>query len=313
MFNPRCVVQKPRMRYRPKHIAEYILLRGLLGIVNLLPLRAALAIGWGIGALFFYVFKFRASEAQRRLQEVYGDRFSPKERKQIAWRSFRNICFNAIEAARFYKLTPEQMKQMPVYKDIEQVHQKYKKEGPLIVATAHMGNWDLAGVASKLDGMPIFSIARRQKNPLTDELLNKMRNATGMEVVHNDSRILQNVVRNLKKGGVLAILPDVRSRTKALSIDFLGGQANLGAGVALFAQMANCPIIPVVLTRRGWTEHHCTLFEPIIPDPSQDKKEEWQRMMQELITVFDQEISKEPEQYFWFNKRWVLDPLKKTE
>ena len=301
------------MKYRPKHIAEYILLRGLLGLVNLLPLRAALCIGWSIGALFFYVLKFRTVEAQRRLEEVYGDRFSLKERKQIAWISLRNICFNAIEAARFYKLTPEKIRQMPVYQSIEQVHKRYNAEGPLIVATAHMGNWDLAGFASKLDGMPIFSIARRQKNPLTDELLNKMRNATGMDVLHNDSRVLQNVVRNLKKGGVLAILPDVRSRTQALSIDFLGGQANLGAGAALFAQMAKCPIIPVVLTRRGWTQHDCTVFDAISLDPSKDKKEEWHRMMQELITVFDQEIAKQPEQYFWFNKRWVLDPLKDSE
>jgi Kdo2-lipid IVA lauroyltransferase/acyltransferase len=299
------------MKHRPKHIVEYILLRALLGIVNILPLRIARSIGWTIGALFFYVFRFRAVEAQRRLEEVYGDRFSPKERKKIAWISFRNICFNAIEAARFSKMTTEQVQQMPLYQTLDKILQHHQNEGPLIVATAHMGNWDLAGVASQLIGLPVFSIARRQSNPLTDELLNQMRNATGMEVVLNDSRVLQNVVRKLKKGGVLAILPDVRSRKKALSIDFLGGQANLGAGTALFAQMAKCPIIPVVLTRRGWAQHEGTAFDLIIPDPSKDKKEEHHRMMQELATVFTDAIAQQPEQYFWFNKRWVLDPLKK--
>lgn len=299
------------MIHRPKHIAEYVLLRGLLAIVNVLPLRLALAVGWLLGALFFYVLRFRAAEAQRRLTEVFGDRFTVKERRRIAWLSFRNICFNAVEAARFHKLTPEQMRRMPLYRSIEKVHSAYKQNGPLIVATAHMGNWDLAGVASKLDGLPIFSIARRQKNPLTDELLNKMRNATGMEVVLNDSRVLQNVVRQLKKGGVLAILPDVRSRTEALAIDFLGGQANLGAGAALFAQMANCPIYPVVLIRRGWTQHDCQVFEPIAPDPALDRNADRQQMMQRLVSIFDAEIRAHPEQYFWFNKRWVLDPIKK--
>lgn len=301
------------MSHRPKHIAEYVLLRGLLAIVNVLPLRLALAVGWLLGALFFYVLRFRAAEAQRRLKEVFGDRFTAKERRRIAWLSFRNICFNAVEAARFHKLTPEQMRRMPLYRSIEKVHSAYKQNGPLIVATAHMGNWDLAGVASKLDGLPIFSIARRQKNPLTDELLNKMRNATGMEVVLNDSRVLQNVVRQLKKGGVLAILPDVRSRTEALAIDFLGGQANLSAGAALFAQMANCPIYPVVLIRRGWTQHDCQVFEPIAPDPTLDRNADRLRIMQKLVSIFDAEIHAHPEQYFWFNKRWVLDPIKKME
>jgi len=299
------------MKYRLKHVVEYILLRGLVGLIRLLPLRCGLALGWLIGAFFFHVLRYRRNKALSRLKEVFGERFTEKERKNIAWLSFRNICFNAVEAARFGKLTPEQMKQMPLYNAIDQVHQRFKENGPLIVATAHMGNWDLAGVASKLDDMPIFSIARRQKNPLTDDLLNKMRNATGMEVVLNDSRVLQNVVRKLKGGEVLAILPDVRSRTEALSIDFLGGKANLGAGTAIFAQMANCPVVPVVLTRRGWAQHDCKLFDPILPDPSADKKEDRERMMQQLVPIFDEEIQANPEQYFWFNKRWVLDPIKK--
>ncbi len=298
------------MKHRQKHIFEYILLRGLLGIVNLLPLRAGLAIGWLIGAFFFRVLRFRRDKALSRLSEVFGNRFTEKERQRIAWHSFRNICFNAIEVARFKKLRPEKLRKMPLYQQMEHVQELHKEKGPLILATAHMGNWDLAGVACKLDDMPIFSIARRQKNPMTDDLLNQMRNATGMDVVLNDSRILQHVVKRLKKGEVLAILPDVRSNTKALSLDFLGGQANLGPGTALFAQMAKCPVVPVVLTRRGWTEHHCTVFDPILPNPDVDKNADRERIMRELMSIFDAEIQANPEQYFWFNKRWVLDPIR---
>lgn len=299
------------MKHRTKHIFEYVMLRGLLVVVNFLPLRLALGIGWLIGAFFFYVLRFRRTKAESRLKQVFGDRFTAKERRGIAWLSFRNICFNAVEAARFGKLTPEKLQRMPIYTGIVDMQEIYRKSGAFIFATAHMGNWDLAGAACKLAGIPVFSIARRQKNPLTDELLNKMRNATGMEVVLNDSTVLRNVVRRLKAGEVLAILPDVRSNTEALSINFLGGKANLGAGVALFAQMANCPIYPAVLLRRGWTHHDYKTFDPIFPDPSVDKKEDWQRMMQKLVSIFDAEIRARPEQYFWFNKRWVLDPIRK--
>ena len=298
------------MKHHPKHIIEYLLLRGLLGVTNLLPLRGALALGWLVAALFFHLLRYRRTQVDARLREVFGDRLTMRERHRIAWMSLRNISFNAIEAARFHKLTPDQIQRMPLYRAIDQVHQKYRSDGPLIIATAHMGNWDLAGVASKLDDLPIFSIARRQKNPLTDNLLNQMRNATGMEVILNDSRILQNVVRKIKDGGVLAILPDVRSKTSDIQVDFLGGRASLGAGTALFAQMAKCPIIPVVLTRCGWTQHDCIVFDPVVPDPTRDKKEERQRIMQEIISLFDAEIMRQPEQYFWFNKRWILDPAR---
>jgi len=297
------------MKHRPKHIFEYVLLRGLLGLVNILPLRAALAVGWLVGAFFFYVLRYRSVEAQRRIQQVFGDRFTAKERKHIAWLSFRNICFNAVEMARFHKLTPEQVRRMPLYEQLEQVQRFHKENGPLVFTTAHIGNWDLGGVASKLDGLPIFSIARRQKNPLTDALLNKMRNATGMEVVLNDSRILQNVVKKLKAGEILAILPDVRSRESDLKVNFLNGTASLGAGTAIFAQMAKCPILPVALIRKGWTRHEAKVFDLIRPNPEADKAEDRARIMQELISVLDAEIQAHPEQYFWFNKRWVLDPV----
>lgn len=298
------------MKYRPKHIIEYLFARGLFGLVNALPLRMALGAGWLIARFFFHILRYRTVEAQRRLEEVFGDRFTPRERRHIAWISFRNICFNAVEAARFGKLTPEKLQRMPLYEQMKQVQKYHQENGPLVFTTAHMGNWDLAGVAAKLDGMPIFSIARRQKNPLTDQLLNDMRNATGMEVLLNDSRILQNVVKKLKKGAVLAILPDVRSATEALPIDFLGGQANLGPGTAIFAQMAKCPIVPLVVIRKGWTQHEAKIFDPILPNPEADKAEDRLRIMQEVLAIFDAQIREHPEQYFWFNKRWVLDPIK---
>jgi KDO2-lipid IV(A) lauroyltransferase len=297
------------MNHRPKHIVEYVLLRFWLGLANLLPLRVALAIGWLMGHFFFSVMRWRRDLAIARLEEVFGDRYTPRERKQIAWHSFRNLCFNAVEAARFHKMTRKQVQQMPLYPDMMQVCELYKQNGPMILATIHMGNWDLAGVAGQLIDLPIFSIARRQKNPLTDAYLNRMRNASGMEVVLNDTRILQNVVKKLKAGAILAILPDVRQKESDVQVDFLNGRASLGAGTALFAQMAKCPIIPVVLTRRGWTKHNGKKFDPIIPDPTANKKEDRARIMQELVSVLNQEILANPEQYFWFNKRWVLDPV----
>ena len=299
------------MKHRIKHTFEYVMLRILFVAANILPLRLALALGWLIGAFFFYVLRFRQEKAESRLKQVFGDRFTAKERKHIAWLSFRNICFNAVEAARFGKLTQKKLQRMPIYTGITAMQEIYRKNGAFIFSTAHMGNWDLGGVLCKLAGIPVFSIARRQKNPLTDDLLNRIRSTTGMDVVLNDSTVLRNVVRRLKAGEVLAILPDVRSATEALSIDFLGGKANLGAGAALFAQMANCPIYPIALLRRGWTHHEYKVFDPIYPDPSLDKKEDWQRMMQTLVSIFDAEIRAHPEQYFWFNKRWVLDPIRK--
>ena len=297
--------------HRPKHIFEYMLLVSAGGILRTLPLRVALSLGWLVAKCMHHIRGgFRKKEAHRRLREVYGDRFSDKEIKQMAWISWRNLCFNAVEMIRFSKLTVEDVKKQPLAKEAPRLFKALEKEeNGYIFATIHMGNWDMAGVTADLMGMPIFSIARRQKNPLTDDYLNKARNAFNMEIILNDSKILKGVIRRIRAGKVLAILPDVRNRTEAFPIKFLNGEANLGAGVALFARQCKCPIYPAVVRRIGWTQHDVTIFDPIYPDLEMEKADDWKRIMQEMMTLFNDEIAKTPEQYFWYNKRWVLDPV----
>ncbi len=299
------------MKNRPKHIFEYLLLVSAGGLLRTLPLRVALALGWLVAAGMHHIGGgFRKQEAYRRLHEVYGDRFSEKKIKQMAWISWRNLCFNAVEMIRFSKLTIADVKKQPLAKEAPRLIEALEKEANgYIFATIHMGNWDMAGVTADLMGLPIFSIARRQKNPLTDAYLNKARNAFNMEVILNDSKILKGVIRRIRAGKVLAILPDVRNQTEALPIQFLNGEANLGAGVALFARQCKCPIYPAVVRRVGWTKHDVTIFDPIYPDPEVEKSDDWKRIMQQMMTLFNDEIAKTPEQYFWYNKRWVLDPI----
>jgi len=298
------------MKYRPKHVIEYALLRIVGGLLRVLPLRAGLFLAWIIAGTMHFIVRFRTAEARRRIRAVFGNRFSEKEIRRIAWISWRNLCFNAVEAARFPKFKRTDMEKQPLAGQIHFLRNEYERLGKgFILATIHFGNWELSGIACDLLGIPVFSFARPQKNPLTNAYLNRMRGATGIEVVENNSSILRSVIRRLKEGKVMGILPDVRARTKALSIDFLGGKANIGAGTVLFARQVNCPIYGGVVRRIGWTRHECILFEPLYPDPSLDKQADYQRMMQHLMTQFESVIRKNPEQYFWYNKRWVLDPL----
>ena len=70
-----------------------------------------------------------------------------------------------------------------------------------------MGNWDLAGIITDLHQIPIFSIARRQKNPLTDAYLNRARNSFNMEILLNDNHVLKEIIRRLKQRQLFATSP----------------------------------------------------------------------------------------------------------
>ena len=295
---------------RPKHIVEYLALRGFGSLVNRIPHRLALIVGWGTAFLIHHMFRFRVSIARQRIREVFLDRFSEKEIRKVAWISWRNTCLNAVDLLRMPSLSLEQIQQhIDGMHEVDTIRSVCDEGNGVVLAVPHSGCWDMAGVLCDLKGLPIFFIARRQKNPLTDDFINRMRGTSGIETVLNDSRMLRGVIRKLKEGKVLAMLPDVRSRTPSLSIEFLGGSANLGAGMAMFSRLTGAPILPAGLIREGWSHHRWKTFDPIRPDKSLDKKADWQRMTQKVLSLFNQFIREHPENYFWYSKRWVLDPL----
>lgn len=296
------------MKYRPKHILEYVMVVSIAGLMRILPLRAALALGWLAAAVSHYLGRVHVERTRERVRQVLGADAPDKEVRRVAWLAWRNLCFNAVEGFRFIQLTPDMIRRQPLVSlehDLKRILGEC--ENGFILATPHMGNWEIAGIAADLLGFPLFVIVRKQKNPLIDRYINKMRRAFTLEVLHRESKIWKSVADRIKQGKVLAILPDINSKNRGVTVDFLNGRATIAPGAAHFAQLAKCPIYPIVVRRVGWTKHGATLLDPILPDPDADRDEDQQRIMQEIMEAFSREILRTPEQYFWHNKRWVLN------
>jgi KDO2-lipid IV(A) lauroyltransferase len=148
---------------------------------------------------------------------------------------------------------------------------------------------------------------------LFDDYLNSTREKSGMPILMRGASTLKDIIRRLKAGQMLAILPDVRMRTEAVKVRFLGKEANIGGGMAMFARHANVPVFPVIVTRVGWTRHVAQIYPPVWSDPALDKETDIQQMSQKVMDIVSDAIMAQPEQWFWYNKRWVLEPVEKDE
>lgn len=293
---------------RLRHVFEYAALRTIGGVLGRLPYRIALALAWGLAGVSYRASRRRRAEAYRRIRQVVGATLPETRVRYIAWIAWRNLFFNAVEMARFPRLGDRWIECHTDFADLDRLRAGLGGGHGAIVAVPHAGNWDLAGIVTHRAGLPIFSIARRQKNPLADAWLNRMRSATGMPVVHNDAHLLRAVLRNLRQGMLLAILPDVRARTGGVPVPFLNGTAYWGPGAALFSRQTGAPLFPAILVREGWTRHRLRVYDSIQPDPTRDKVDDIARMTAALAATLSRAILDAPEQYFWYNKRWVLDP-----
>jgi len=297
-------------RIRPKHILEYAVLRVADAIVQVLPYRAALFLAWLHAWPSHFIFQFRRKEAKRRIRQVFGDETSEARVNRIAWISWRNTLFNAVDMMRISRLSREWIDRNVSWSEMRDALLEHRKTGQgAVLALPHMGAWDLAATVGISWGIPLFSVAGRQRNPLTNRYISKLRLSGGIETLERGDGTMKQVFRRLRAGGFFAVLPDVRMRTPDIEVPFLGGTANLGRGMAVFARKVGVPVFTCAAVRRGWTGHVINSFATIRSDESLDKNADVMRMTRQIACIIDDAIRREPEQWFWYNKRWVLDPL----
>ena len=300
------------MAYKKPTLKYYLVaLRGFAASFSLMPYRLALFVGFGLAWFAFHVVRFRRQEAEERIREALGDHLGDREVRRIAWISFRNFLFNGVDLLRMSRVNRAWIEKTVDYEEAVEKFRSHLTPGEgAVLAIPHMGTWDLAGVGMQLIGFPMFFITGRQHNPLTDAHFNRLRGVTGIETVpRGDARLAFKVLLNLKKGKILGFMPDLRAKQKAISVRFFGKEANVYGGMAAFARQAGVKITPAITTRVGWTRQRWRTCDPVVSDPSVDRTQDWQRMTQEVMSAFEQAIRAEPEQYFWYNKRWILFPF----
>lgn len=293
---------------RAKHRFEFALVRLMGALLSRTPYRFALLVGFALALFGHYVLRYRRDAAWVRIRQVFPES-TPRQVRHIAWQSWRNFIFNLVD---IFRLESVDLTWIDTHVSgsaavREQISKHCETGQGGILASPHMGAAELAAVMMQRFGAPVFLITGRQSNALVDERLNEMRAATGIPIVQKGSSLLRSVIRRLKSGEILAFLADLRVED-GIVVDFLGTKASVAPGMALFAHQARVPILPVILARDGWARHRITLCPAVVPDPNAPRQEDQQRLTQEVFDIIDTAIRERPEQWFWFNKSWILDP-----
>ena len=295
------------MKVKLAHRMEYAAARTVCGLLAALPHRAALALAWGPARLAWALNGRLRAQTRRRLRQALGPDRPDRELERIAWRAFRNLAFTAVEGMRLPGIDKAWVDRHMGKGEIEEVHAELSKGRGLIVAIPHMGNWELAGIALQSQGVNLITLVRRQKNPLMNAWLNRVRTATGVEAIDTHSRDIGEVARKLNAGNkVLTILPDVRAKSGGVRVRYLGAETDVPGGTAHYAREAGLPILTAEVVREGWMAHGWRKTGRIEPDMASGAAEDAHRIMQYVMDRFSESVRAHPENYFWFNKRWVL-------
>lgn len=293
-----------------RHRLEYAGVVAVERLFRALPYGLCLRLASALARVAFHVVRWRRREALRRIRQVFPG-ICETEARRIAFRSLETILLNAAELMHLRGVddawiaahTENTAAAMRKLRDATAA-------GGAILALPHFGNWDLAGIIVAHNDIPIFSIAGVQHNPLTNDWINRKR-ATGIAILNRGSTALRQIVKRLKAHEVFAILPDVRMKTPDLEVPFLGATANVGRGMASFARRTGSPIFVADVRRLSRGRHFLDVGEPISPDPALDDEADIARLTRAVMEAVERQIRSDPGQWFWYNKRWVLEPVEK--
>ncbi len=291
--------------------AEYIAFRAVQTLVAAFPIRwvggALRGVLWGV----FWVWWPLRAETLSRVREVFGEETPVARVRAIARRSIWNLVMNFVELFHARRMDLDYLRAHLEGTDEAKakLQRIIDKHGGAVIALPHMGNWDLAGVACARFGFSLMAVGRPQNNPLFERWYRGARlNFQTVDRKHPSSFV--RVAHHLKGGGLFAILPDVRHNKPAIPVTVFGKPGvQLGKGVSKFARMANVPIVPFIMERLDADHHRLHLGDPILPDLEADVDADAIRLTQAVWDLFEARIRAQPEQWFWYNRRWILTPL----
>lgn len=279
----------------------YWAMRMLSALVCLLPSRVADGLGRAL-ATFAWLFvpawrKRLATEQVRACLHV-----DEKEAYRIAKASALRFGPMLFEVLRF-PVIARHMEQYVTLEGVEHLKQATAAGRGGVIATAHMGNWELLGGTLAHAGFPILGVAKRQKEQGMDAFINQYRRLIGMEILYNSE--VRGMFRKMKEGYIVGLLSDQDpSRHDGIVLNFFDRPTNTVQGPAVMARSAQVPFVPIFIYREANGRHKVLIEKPIEVAHTKDKRADIQQAMQAYQDRLEAQIRQRPADWFWLHDRW---------
>ena len=281
----------------------YFLLRMLIAAVEAFPehfLRRVAAILGRIICLFDIKHRPIAFDNIAKAQPPVC---APDEISTLVRRMYEHIALSILEMCRTPRILAR--RELQKYVSVEETHifdRVLARGRGAIVVVAHLGNWEVGGVALCLAGYRLNSLARPVQNRFLNRYLNHFRSLTGQNIIPRDGA-LQTMRKILKGNGILVIQADLDARESGIFPTFFGRQASTTRSPALLALRYDIPIIPIEVFR-GPRRIVLRLHDPIDPEPYRRREDAVLALTQTFTDFLETLIRRHPEQWFWLHRRW---------
>jgi len=273
----------------------YLLIRAAYAFFGLLSFTAIQKAGSITGSIMYYLLPSRRKIALRNC-EVIG----VENPVQTVKESFRHTFMSYFESFYAPRIDADFLEK---YVEVEYLEGMPEDRGYFMVS-AHFGAWELSSFLMTAGlGLKGAAVARKIKNQKIDDFIVRQRKNSDVEYIHhrNATEIIKQFMdKNLSVG----VLLDHSSMPKDSMVSALFGiKTTFIKGIPLLAVRKNYPVLPVFIVRKK-VGFKMIVYPVIWPDKNLKPKERAQDIADRINGVFEDIISKHPEQWYLIHKRF---------
>lgn len=291
----------------------YILVRVTVAILGALPQSARVSLFSALFRLTFACIPRIRRTIDRNLRIAFPDK-DEAWRRDITKKNAREMGRLLADTVRLPSLTPEWGEshvEIPALAAYSARLSERPARG-VIIATGHLGSFELLGHAIGLRGLPLAAVARKFQSLRFDRWWTGLREARGNKILDRRGAF-KEVVNCISSGMSAAILFDQNvTRNHAVFVDWFGVPAATTRSVALAALRTGAPIFVASIRYRGGDRYYVDAAECDYSDVY--RKEDLSNddkvviITQRLADRYCEMIRNFPEGWFWMHRRWKTRP-----
>ena len=253
---------------------------------------------------FMKLKKKRFHIVMTNLDLAFGETKTKEEKLEIAKKCYYNFAkYLGINFILNQNTTKQKILEQVVFKNEHFLLDAIRSGRPIIVTTAHFGQWEIFGLAVASHFGPSSVLGRKLDSSVMDKILRANRAQFDVELIDKDGGA-KDILKALKARRIVGILVDQNTAPKdGIKVQFFGKDVLHTPAASVLAQKTNALIINAFIYQKGENLNEICFEEPI--DISTfDKEDAVQKATQMQCSACEEMVRARPEEYFWFHQRF---------
>ncbi len=271
-----------------------------------IPDRILPAVATVLAGFVFHVVRIRRQVTLQNLAQAFPDHTSHWHR-QVGYQSYRHFVLVISQFMKMARWDADKLYNLVTESDVDNFLNDYQKNHGVVVVSGHFGNWEVGIGYLHLLGIRSAVIQQRQKNPLVDAHMRRLRERWGMEVIYTHGAV-RNSLSRLKQGKLVALLGDQDAGDRGVFVPFFKRFSSTHVGAAILSLKSQAPLYFAACIRKPDGHYHLHMEKVFDSTMDVVNRENVQKITAEFTARLESWIRRYPEQYFWMHRRWKTVP-----